>query len=258
MSTFHNPREAVYIFENPDAQRVKVGMTTNDVAERLRSVNEMWLGVRVACQICGGRRLVNNRGLVPPHRVSGIYCPGGNELPLEKDVTLAESHLENLKKRHGELSGNVKGSATRIIKNLEKRIGLYQHYNYPVGQWQFKIAFYTECIEQVESLSHEILEEHLDKLAPFGEVFCCSVSAATEAVESALSQLGLLHSARREIQMRAERTLYKEYPEIQDPERKPAKYECALCRSQWEGVEPGTNSCPKCGTHLYSRFLAYV
>ena len=31
------------------------------------------------------------------------------------------------------------------------------------------------------------------------EVFCCSVSEATEAVESALSQLELLHSARKEI-----------------------------------------------------------
>jgi hypothetical protein len=37
---------AVYIFENIKAQRVKVGMTAigiNDVADRLRDVNDMWL-----------------------------------------------------------------------------------------------------------------------------------------------------------------------------------------------------------------------
>ena len=67
--------------------------------------------------------------------------------------------------------------------------------------WQFSTAFFTERAEQVELLSHEILEDHLDKTAPFGEVFCCSVSEATEAVETALRQLGLLHSARKETQL---------------------------------------------------------
>jgi hypothetical protein len=66
--------------------------------------------------------------------------------------------------------------------------------------WQLSTAFYTECAERVELLSHEILGERLDKVAPFGEVFCCSVSEATEAVEKALSQLGLSHSARKETQ----------------------------------------------------------
>ena len=35
---------AVYVFENSQAQRVKVGMTINNVADRLRHVNDMWLG----------------------------------------------------------------------------------------------------------------------------------------------------------------------------------------------------------------------
>jgi DNA-directed RNA polymerase subunit RPC12/RpoP len=190
---------AVYIFENTKAQRVKVGMTINDVADRLRSVNDVWLEHKVACQICGGRRLVNERGFIPKHVISGRDCPGGGALPIEKDVALAESHLENLKKSLSEFSGSEKGSVSRNIKKLEKRIELYRHYIQPVGMWQFRTAFYTECAEQVELLSHEILAERLDRLAPIGEVFCCSASEASEAVESALSQLGLLGSVRKEI-----------------------------------------------------------
>ena len=202
MVEFRYLHGAVYIFENSKAQRVKVGMTSNitvNVVDRLRDVNDKWLGIKATCQICGGRRLINTSGFVPQHDVSGISCPGGNALPLEKDVALAESHLEDMNNRLSELSGSEKGSATRKIKTLEKRIELYRYYDRPVGAWHFRTAFYTECAEQVELLSHEILAERLDRLAPFGEVFCCSVSEATEAVETALSQLGLLHTARKEI-----------------------------------------------------------
>lgn len=196
MIEFRYLHGAVYIFENSKAQRVKVGMTINNVVDRLSDVNDMWLGRKVTCQICGGR-LVNIGGHVPQHVVSGVGCPGGNALPLEKDLALAESHLENMKNLLSELSGSEKGSVTRKIKTLAKRIGLYRQYERTVGVWQLNTAFYTECAEQVELLSHEILAERLDKEAPFGEVFCCSVSEATEAVETALSQLGLLHSARK-------------------------------------------------------------
>jgi hypothetical protein len=165
----------------------------NDVVDRLRDVNDMWLERKVTCQICGGR-LVNIGGLVPQHG-SGIGCPGGNGLPLEKDVALAESLLENIKNR-------LSRTDPRKIKTLEKRIERYRHYNRPVGEWQFRVAFYTEGVAEVELLSHKILAEHLDRLAPFGEVFCCSVSGATEAVETALSKLGLLHSARKETYLR--------------------------------------------------------
>lgn len=200
MVEFRYQHGAVYIFENPKAQRVKVGVSTSSVASRLSDVNDMWLGRKVTCQICGGR-LVNIAGYVPQHVVSGRGCSGGGALPLEKDVALAESHLVFMKDRLSALSGTEKGSVTKIIKTLEKRIALYRHYVRPVGAWKFSTAFYTECAEQVELLSHEILAERLDKVAPFGEVFCCSVSEATEAVESVLSQLGLLHSARKKTQL---------------------------------------------------------
>ena len=121
-----------------------------------------------------------------------------DRISLPPDVALAEAHLENMKKRLTELSGSEKGSATRIITNLNKRIELYRHYDRSVGEWQLSLVYHTEHAEQVELLSHEILSERLDKEAPFGEVFCCSVSEATEAVETALSQLGLSHSARKE------------------------------------------------------------
>src|SRR6267154_1960602 len=91
--------QAVYIIENSKAQRVKVGMTgigVNNVVDRLRDVNDMWLERKVSCQICGGR-LVNVGGRVPYHVVSGKDCPGGAALPLEKNVAMAESHLENMK-----------------------------------------------------------------------------------------------------------------------------------------------------------------
>jgi hypothetical protein len=200
MVEFRYLHGTVYIFENSKAQRVKVGMTSigvNDVIARLRDVNDMWLERKVTCQICG-KRTVNIGGSVPHHVVSGIGCPGGNALRLEKNVAIAESHLENMKSRFSELSGTEKGSVTRKIKTLEKRIERYRRYNRPVGEWQFRVAFYTEGVAEVELLSHQVLADHLDRAAPFGEVFCCSVSQATEAVEKALSELGLLHSARKE------------------------------------------------------------
>lgn len=198
MVIFRHLYGAVYILVNSEAQRVKVGMTINNVVDRLEAVNDMWLARKVTCQICGGRRLVVSSGLVPQHVLSGIYCSGSNELPLEKDVALAESHLEQLRTQLDELASSAKGSVARKIKTLEKRIGLYRHHGSPVGAWQLSAAFYTECAEQVELLTHEILAERLDTRAPFGEVFSCSASEAKEAVEAALSQLGLLNSARRE------------------------------------------------------------
>ena len=153
MIKFRELRGAVYIFENPNAQRVKVGLTCiglNNVADRLKDVNDMWLGRKVTCQICGGR-LVNIGCLVPPHVKSGISCPGGNELPLEKEVALAESYLERTKSQLSKLSGSRKGSATRIVNTLQKRIERYRHYSRPVGEWQFRVAFHTDCVEQIES-----------------------------------------------------------------------------------------------------------
>ena len=192
MVEFLYPHGVVYVFENSKAQRVKVGMTgigVNNVGDRLRDANDMWLGRRSLA-----------RFVEDVWSTSGalfLNMPGGRALPLEKDVALAASYLQNVRSRLNELVDSEKGSATRIANTLEKRLERYRHRNRQVGTWQFRIAFFTKGVAEVESLSHIILAEHLDKLAPFGEVFCCSVSEATKAVEAALSQLGLLHSARK-------------------------------------------------------------
>src|SRR5256886_14528458 len=162
MIEFRYLHGAVYIFENAKAQRVKVGMTINNVVDRLGHVNDMWLGRKVTCQVCGGR-LVNIGGHVPQHGGSGRGCPGGNALPLERDTALAESHLENMTNLLSELSGSEKGSVTRKVRTLAKRIGLYRQYERTAGAWQLSTVFYTACAEQVELLSHEILAERLDK-----------------------------------------------------------------------------------------------
>ena len=261
MTDFRHMYGAVYIFENLEAQRVKVGMTinaTNKITDRLKDVNAIWLGQKAMCQICGTRRFINDQGLIPKHVVSGKKCPGGNSLPIEKDTIQSVSYLEEIKERYSNFSGSEKGSFTRIINNLEKRIEKYRHKSNPVGTWELRVAYYTDCAEEVELLSHKILDDSLDHQAPLGEIFCCSVSEATKVVEQALSQLDLLDSARKETQGSENHTLNKDFSEYQEREKKPAKYECAMCHSQWEGVEPGTNPCPKCGTHLYSKFLAYV
>ena len=73
-------REAVYIFENLKADRVKVGMTmggTVTVSDRLRDLNDKWHQLKGMCQICGYWRLRDNKtGLLPKPSVSGKVCKG--------------------------------------------------------------------------------------------------------------------------------------------------------------------------------------
>ena len=183
---------AVYILENTKAQRVKVGMTINNPDARLMDVNDKWLGLKATCQICAARRIVMGDKKFPKH---GHFCKGGNALPLEKDATLAKSHLAQMKRLRS--AGNT--SVTIQINSLEKKIQLYRHYQQPLARWQLNTTFYTENAEGVELRSHEVLADYLDKLAPIGEVFSCSVAEATEAIESVLSEFGLLEAARKEV-----------------------------------------------------------
>ena len=190
MNYFAKFRGSVYVLENAEAKRVKVGMTTNPVELRLRDVNDMWLGRKGTCQICGGR-LVMFRGRIPPHVKSGILCPAKYAASLETDSVLAERHLANLKDRLGALSGTELGSVTRMIHRLERAIALPRHAARAVGHWTIATAFVTDYAGEVELLSHSFLAERLDVTVPFGEVFSCSVPEAIEAVQRALRQLGL-------------------------------------------------------------------
>jgi hypothetical protein len=187
----------VYLLENPEAGRVKVGMTINLPELRLKAFNDVWWGKRVTCQVCGGR--VFNMGMrIKKHRAESRDCAGGGQLPIERDVALAEAHLRDLVRRARGLSGSQRGSVTRKINKLKERIERYRYYEPPVGDWSLNTTFLTESAERVEQLAHERLADHLDADAPFGEVFRCSPGDAIEAVETVLSELGLLASARKE------------------------------------------------------------
>ena len=196
MVSFREMYGAVYVLENAEAQRVKIGMTINHVVDRLNDVNDKWIERKGICQICGVR-LVVSRGRMPKHVLSGKRCEGGDQPALENDVSLSERHLGYLRSQANSVSGSEKGSLTRKISTLEKRINQYRNHVRPVGSWSISTVYYTECAEKVELLTHELLAEFLDGSAPFGEVFTCSVPFATEAVETVLRRLQLLESARK-------------------------------------------------------------
>ena len=199
MTDFRHLYGRVYILENEEAKRVKVGMTINSVEKRLEDVNNMWLGIKGACQICGGRRLVNHKGFIPNHVVSGVHCPGSNSLPFEKDSSLAIPYLIELKKNHGVLKGSSQNSSSKRINGIEERIRRFQALDKLLGEWKVNTVYQTNSAEDVELLSHEILSDYLDKDVPFGEVFICSVAEAINAVELVLDQLDLLQSAKKEV-----------------------------------------------------------
>ncbi|MBC8494325.1 MAG: hypothetical protein ISR70_03750 [Candidatus Thioglobus sp.] len=193
---------AVYIFENIKAQRIKIGMTINStskIKDRLKDVNNIWTGYKGMCQICGTRRFINEKELMPKHMVNGKNCTGENSLPIERDTTLSESHLAEIKEFYCSLSGSEKGSLTRIINNLENRIKKYRKKIIPIGTWTLSVVYYTDCAEEVELLSHKLLNKRLDRGAPLGEIFNCSVSTASLTVETVLKQQGLLDMASKKI-----------------------------------------------------------
>jgi hypothetical protein len=192
-------RGTVYVFENPDAERVKVGVT-HGLGDRLAALKDLWSGRTVTCQICG-RRLNSIGRRIRPHKATGRQCPGGYAPPLEQEVTLAEESLEDLRGQLGGLSGTRRGSITRRISALEKRIERFRDYKWPAGRWLPHTEFVTERAEEVEKLSHEILGDRLDETAALGEIFFCSPEEAIEAVEAALDRLGLLGSVRKDIRL---------------------------------------------------------
>ncbi|MGE3262932.1 MAG: hypothetical protein AB7K68_14220 [Bacteriovoracia bacterium] len=187
----------VYILENREANRIKIGMTINKVEERLLDVNRKWLGISGTCQICGSRRLVDDQGYIPAHPVSGKSCSGSKALSFEKDVELAKSYLTRLKESKQRISGVEKNSTTRRITTLEKRIEQFSTFSHTIGTWSINTAFYTNRAEDVELQSHEILASYLDNSATIGEVFNCTAPEATGAVELVLNRMGLIDSAKK-------------------------------------------------------------
>ena len=190
MNAFYYGLGTVYIFVNSNEERLKVGFTSNshNITERLNDINNKWSETKVRCQICG-TYIMRFGFTIPKHVVSGNECPGGNQLPLELDTSLAESYLQYLKT-------SVHGFSKRRINTLEKRINLYRNRQPKTGKWKFITAYITKDAKKVESLTHKILAKCLDTAEPIGEIFCCNLSEAVNAVEKALGILGLLQSAK--------------------------------------------------------------
>lgn len=193
----------VYILENTEAQRVKVGMTNSNVEGRLTDVKRKWLGLSGTCQICGGRRLVKRiklKRIIPKHVISGAPCSGSDFPPLECDTALASRYLETLKLKQGELKGIELGSNTKMINTLEDRIERYEKFEKPLkGSWEISTIYRTIRAEEVEKKVHELLAVYLDKNVPFGEVFKCTVEEAHLAIDTVLEREGLLDSTSKSV-----------------------------------------------------------
>lgn len=197
MLTFRQMAGTVYVLENVRAARVKVGMTINAPIARLRAVNDLWLGVQGTCQVCG-RRMKLVSAHVPPHAATGRPCAGTGAPPLEQEATVAARHLAGLRVRLDRLTGVERGSVVRMITTLERRIAMPRHVHQAAGWWELHTTVRTLAAEAVERLAHSLLVKHRDGSAPFGEVFRCSPDDATDAIERALTQLGLAEHATRQ------------------------------------------------------------
>lgn len=225
-------RSYIYIFENPLAHRVKVGITCNQPEERVKQVNAQWMQINATCQICGGRRRIDTTtGLMPEHPpATPIFtgdrrCHGSLCLPIEREISLAESHLVMLEEKRCWAKGTEKGSLTRIIKNLEKRIQVNR--GRPLSIGQFDVALYydvrSDGADAVETRAHNLLHNYCDETAPLGEVFTCTVKTATKAVEQALVEQGVFEKTTKILSMPpADHVPYHDY---QEPDRRPALLE---------------------------------
>lgn len=190
----------VYILENIEAQRVKIGTTISSVEERLIDVNRKWTGQSGTCQICGGRILVKRKKfkrIMPKHVVSGGECSGSEFQPLESDRALAKRYLEILKSKSIELSGVALGSISKKIKTLEDRIYRYENFDLPFkGTWRINTVYFTIRAYEVEKKTHKLLKKFIDKNVPLGEVFSCNIEEARNAVEEVLAKDGLINDVR--------------------------------------------------------------
>ena len=176
----------MYILENIEAQRIKIGATLNHPDDRLTDIARMWRAFKGRCQICLNWRMLN-KGVMPKHVLSGHYCSGSGQLPLERCTKLAEMQLIDLQEKHPILKGSDLNYATKRIKNLLKILQSYKDNPVRIGKWQLRASFETESAYLIEKTVHKALAEHLDKSAPFGEVFLYSVEEAITVIEQAIS-----------------------------------------------------------------------
>lgn len=175
----------VYILENKDAKRIKIGATVNHPDDRLIDISRMWQGVKGRCQICLCWRILED-GLLPKHVLSMNHCRGSGEPPFEYSTKLAEEYLIDLQEQLPWLRGTALNFATKRIKNLRKILENYKENPMRIGVWELKTYFKIDSAYLVEAHAHKVLAAHLDKNAPFGEVFTCSAKEATAVIEECI------------------------------------------------------------------------
>lgn len=178
----------VYILENKDAERIKIGATINHPDGRLIDISRMWGGIKGRCQICLNWRILDN-GRMPKHVLSMNHCIGSGELPLEFSTKLAEEQLKNLQGESPWLERSDSNYATKRIKNLRKILQIYKDNPIRLGKWELRASFKIDEAYSIEEDVHQILAAHLDKEAPFGEVFSCSAEEAIKVIEEKISQI---------------------------------------------------------------------
>lgn len=177
----------VYILENQDAKRIKVGATLNHPNDRLTDISRMWRVVKGRCQICLSWRMLAN-GRMPNHVLTMQHCAGSGELPLEYSTKLAETQLIGLQGRLPGLSGSDLNYATKRIKNLRTILQNYKENPKCLGAWELRASFKTDSAYPIEKLVHQALAAYLDKSAPFGEVFSCTAEEAIMVVEELIAR----------------------------------------------------------------------
>ena len=65
--------------------------------------------------------------------------------------------------------------------------------NLPIYSWTYRCAYSFSkeaCAYTAEQLTHKYLKEYLDKSAPIGEVFNCSLRLAVDVVERVIEEKG--------------------------------------------------------------------
>jgi hypothetical protein len=179
----------VYILQNKEVQRIKIGATLNHPNDRLVDIARMWRSFKGRCPICLNWRMLN-KGILPRHVLSGNHCSGSGELPLERSTHLAEKQLIDLQERLPQLRGRDLNYATKRIKNLLKVLQNYKENPVRLGKWELITSYKTDSAYLIEKVVHKALATHLDKTAPFGEVFLCSVDEAVSVIEEAIKVHG--------------------------------------------------------------------
>lgn len=236
------------MLESSKNNLIKIGSTINDPEYRRLFTQRHYNGDIGRCQVCLEHRVLLQNGCMPEHR-----CPGSFEFPIEVDVSISKSYLIELKKKRKSKTGSAKGTITRKINNLEKKINQMKNFSPEHENWQTKVVYLTDEYEKVEKLAHNQLENYRDINAPNKEIFSCSLQEAIVVVEKILYQLGIFEK------------VFKGYPipqisnekmlPLETPKREPAMFQCLMCNNQWKGMTNDINECTSCKTHLFSRCI---